>query len=62
MQINIQSLVVSRLEDMAAQVEYLVSIDDLDSAALLRDEGLALAKAYDNGYEFFFINDLKTAR
>ena len=62
MRVNIQNLVASRLEDMADQIEQLYAQGEPELAELLRNEGLALAEACDNGYEFFYINDLKTSR
>jgi hypothetical protein len=58
--VDIQSLVASRLEDMADRVEYHCSTGDLDTARLLRQEGLELASAYDFGTSFLYINDLTT--
>jgi hypothetical protein len=55
--VDIQSLVASRLEDMADRVEYHCSTGDLDTARLLRQEGLELASAYDFGVPFFYLND-----
>ncbi len=59
--IDIQTLVAQRLEDMADQVEQLFATGMIEEAALLRNEGLELAEAYDNGYTFLFINDLTEA-
>jgi hypothetical protein len=59
--IDIQTLVASRLEDMASQVEQLISQGMVEEAVLLRNEGLELAEAYDDGYTFLFINDLTEA-
>jgi hypothetical protein len=59
--IDIQSLVASRLEDMADQVEQLYVAGMIEEAKLLRQEGLELAEAYDDGYTFLFINDLTEA-
>ena len=56
--VDIQSLVASRLEDLADRVDYLTGKGDWKSAELLRREGLALAKAYDTGFNFFYVNDL----
>jgi hypothetical protein len=56
--IDIQTLVAQRLEDMADQVEQLFAAEMIEEATLLRNEGLELAEAYDDGYTFLFINDL----
>jgi hypothetical protein len=58
--VDIQSLVASRLEDMADRVEHHYSAGNLDTARLLRQEGLELASAYDFGVPFFYLNDLTT--
>lgn len=56
---NIQEIVASRLEDMAAQVQHLVSQGEFELAELIKTEGLELATAYDEEYEFFYIGDLR---
>jgi len=56
--IDIHSLIASRLEDMADQVHLLYTQGNVEDAELLRQEGLELAEAYDNGLSFFFVNDL----
>ena len=56
--VDIQTLVSSRLEDLAEQVAFLYERGDTELADLLRQEGLELAESYDNGYIFLFINDL----
>ena len=43
---------------MTAQVERLYADGDFVEAELLRDEGLALAKSFDNEDTFIFLNDL----
>ena len=58
---NINLIVASRLEDMATQVEKLYSAGMIEEAELLRNEGLELAEAYDDGTTFLFINDLTEA-
>lgn len=58
--INLPELITARLEDLADQVEYLFRTGKLEEAQLLRDEGLQLAQAYDNGENFFFLQDLST--
>lgn len=57
--IDFRTLVASRLEDMADQVEFLFNQGDTVEAELLRSEGLELAEACDSGLTFLFINDLK---
>lgn len=56
--IDLQTLVAARLEDMAEQCEHLFEQGDIETAHLLREEGLELAEAYDGGYTFMFLNDL----
>lgn len=56
--IDIQTLIANRLEDMADQVQSLYANGQIEEARVLRNEGLALAEAYDNGDNFLFINDL----
>jgi hypothetical protein len=58
--VDIQSLVASRLEDLADRVEYHFSLGDTATAEFLRKEGLELAGAYDFGVPFFYVNDLTT--
>jgi hypothetical protein len=57
---TIQQLIASRLEDMADQVEKLAKNGYVEEALLLREEGLALAEAYDNEEEFFWAPDFHT--
>lgn len=59
--IELQTLVASRLEDMADQVEFLNKQGKHAEAELLRSEGLYLAYACDAGLTFLFINDLNQA-
>ncbi len=49
MQVNIQNLIASRLEDMADHIEQLYAQGEPELAEFLRNEGLALAEAADNG-------------
>ena len=58
---TIQTLVASRLEDMAVQVEQLYVAGLIEEAELLRHEGLELAEAYDNEQTFLYIGDLTQA-
>jgi hypothetical protein len=52
---DLQLLIATRLEDMAAQVELLYSQGNYAEAELLREEGLMIAEAYDNEENFFFL-------
>ncbi len=54
-QTDIATLVASRLEDMATQVECLYANGYHEDAAILREEGLMLASAFDNEEDFFFL-------
>jgi hypothetical protein len=56
--VDFQTLVSSRLEDLADQVAFLHESGNFADAKLLRDEGLMLAESYDNESTFLFINDL----
>jgi hypothetical protein len=55
--IDLQTLVASRLDDLADQVEVLYRQGNLAEAELLRDEGLMLAEAYDNEIIFMYLPD-----
>jgi len=57
-QIDIQTLVANRLEDLADQVSYLYTQGLPQEAEILRQEGLMLAEAYDNEETFLFIGGL----
>jgi hypothetical protein len=57
---TIQQLIASRLEDTAEQVRVLAESGYVEEALLLREEGLALAEAYDNEKEFFWAPDFHT--
>jgi hypothetical protein len=57
---TIQQLIASRLEDMADQVKLLAEAGYVEEALLLREEGLALATAYDEEEDFFFAPDFHT--
>jgi hypothetical protein len=56
--VDIQSLIASRLGDMAEQVAHLHVQGYSDLADLLREEGLGLANAYDNEQTFLYLTDL----
>jgi hypothetical protein len=60
--IEFQTLVASRLEDMADQVDFLYQQGNHVEAELLRAEGLELAEACDSGLTLLFINDLNQAQ
>ena len=55
--IDIQTLIATRLEDVADQVSVLYRQGDYAEAELLREEGLQLAECYDNGVTFMFLPD-----
>jgi hypothetical protein len=57
---TIHQLIASRLEDMADQVEKLAQNGYVEEALFMREEGLALATAYDNEEDFFFVQDYTT--
>jgi hypothetical protein len=59
---QLQAVIASRLEDMAGQCQVLFDQGDFAEAELLREEGLVLAKSYDDDEEFFYVGDLKTTR
>ena len=54
---NFEALAASRLEDLADQVAYLHEQGDLQTAAVLRAEGLELAQALDAEEDFFYVDD-----
>jgi hypothetical protein len=58
---NFDLVVASRLEDIASQVEKLYAAGMIKEATLLRNEGLEMAEAYDDGTTFLYINDLTEA-
>jgi hypothetical protein len=55
--IDLKTLIASRLEDLAEQVEFLYRQGNLAEAELLRDEGLLLAESYDNEITFMYLPD-----
>lgn len=57
METTIQHLITGRLEDLACQVEELFRQGLHEDAEMLRDEGLALATAYDEGDLFMYLPD-----
>ena len=54
---DLQLLIASRLEDMADQVEQLFVAGNIEDARLLREEGLHLARCFDDGYTFMYLPD-----
>ena len=59
---QLQTVIASRLEDMADQCQVLFDQGNFAEAELIRGEGLALAKSFDDEEEFFYVGDLKTTR
>jgi hypothetical protein len=59
---QLQTVIASRLEDMADQCQVLFDQGNFAEAELIREEGLALAKSFDDGEKFFYVGDLKTTR
>jgi hypothetical protein len=57
---QLQAVIASRLEDLAHQCQVLFDQGDFAEAELIKEEGLALATAYDNGENFFFAPDFHT--
>ena len=55
---DIHYLVQSRLNDLADQIKFLYAQGDLETAALLHQEGCELASFADSGSPFLYINDL----
>ena len=55
-------MIASRLEDMADQCQVLFDQGNFAEAELIREEGLVLAKSFDDEEEFFYVGDLKTTR
>jgi hypothetical protein len=55
---TLHNLVADRLEHLADRVEVLISKGDLASATLLRNEGLALASAFDREDTFLVVGCL----
>jgi hypothetical protein len=57
--IDIETLVASRLEDMADRVEVLLKNGKSRDAHMLSAEGLEMAKHYDDNEMFMFLPDLR---
>jgi hypothetical protein len=55
-----QDLVQSRLNDLANQIRELYAIGDVEGANLLKQEGLELAEACDNGDIFMHLSDAQS--
>jgi hypothetical protein len=52
---DLAAVITGRLEDMATQVEFLYANGLHEEAAILREEGLMIAEAYDREETFFFL-------
>jgi hypothetical protein len=59
---QLQAVIASRLEDMADQCQVLFNQGNFAEAELIKEEGLALAKSFDDEEKFFYVEDLKTTR
>ena len=59
---DIDTLVSSRLYDLAQQIYILHTEGRHYEAQLLKKEGLSIAEAMDEGLKFLFINDLSESR
>jgi len=57
---QLANVVATRLEHLATQVEFLYANGYHEEAAILREEGLELAEAYDNNEDFFYMQDYTT--
>lgn len=57
--VDIETLIASHLEDVADQVAQLHAQGEPELAEILREEGLTMASAFDNGDSFFYVNDLR---
>jgi hypothetical protein len=55
-QLRLEALIADRLEHLADRVEWLTRTGQHESATILKEEGLMLAEAYDNGENFFAID------
>ena len=56
-EIDIQSLVLSRLGDLADHCADLMNQGNYEDAVFVREEGYLLAEAYDEGTTFMFLPD-----
>ena len=54
---TIQTLIASRLEDIADQCEYLMRCGNVTEAQFLQAEGLTLASWYDEGNSLMYLPD-----
>jgi hypothetical protein len=59
---DIDTLVSSRLDDLAEQIYILHMEGRHYEAQLLKEEGLSMAEAMDEGLQFLYINDLSESR
>ena len=55
---TLHNLIADRLEHLADRVEYLLSQGQFEEATLLRNEGLALASAFDREDTFLVVGCL----
>jgi hypothetical protein len=59
---QLQAVIVSRLEDLANQCQFLTNHGNFAEAELIRAEGMALAAAFDDEEDFLYVDDLKLTR
>jgi hypothetical protein len=59
-EIDIQALVLSRLEDLADHCAELMNQGKYEEAVFVREEGYLLAEAYDQEETFMFLPDFNT--
>jgi hypothetical protein len=57
---DLQTVIASRLEDLADQVYQLHTSGMLEEAELLQQEGLHLAEAFDSEQTFLYLSDFST--
>jgi hypothetical protein len=58
-EIDIQALVLGRLEDLADHCAELMNQGNYEDAVLIREEGYLLAEAYEQEEIFMFLPDFK---
>ena len=59
---QLQTVISSRLEDFAEQCQHLFNEGNFAEAELVREEGLSVARAFDEEEEFLYVGDLKLTR
>jgi len=59
---DLETLAMSKFEDMAEQLRLLYSLGKLEEAELLKQEGFNLANELDSGAEFIYLSDMKGVR